>query len=96
MGPYFDHQVGRFEAPDREILAARARQARAEATADMFGALYAGLKTIAAGGGGVRALRRRRRRPDAAAPRPRPPDGALDRRLQVTFAGGALRQLPQR
>jgi hypothetical protein len=45
MGPYFDHQVGRFEAPDREILAARARQARAEATADMFGALYARLKT---------------------------------------------------
>jgi hypothetical protein len=51
MGPYYDHQVGRFEPPDpvrdREILLARARRARAEAMADMFGALYGGLKTAA-------------------------------------------------
>lgn len=51
MGPYYDHQVGRFERPDpvndREILLARARRARAEATADMFGALWAGLKSAA-------------------------------------------------
>lgn len=51
MGPYYDHQVGRFEPPDRlsdrEILFARARRARAEATADIFGALYAGTKSAA-------------------------------------------------
>jgi hypothetical protein len=51
MGPYYDHQVGRFERPDpwddREILMARARQARAEATAELFGALWAGLKSAA-------------------------------------------------
>jgi hypothetical protein len=51
MGPYYDHQVGRFERPDpatdREILLALARRARAEAMADMFGALWAGLKTSA-------------------------------------------------
>jgi hypothetical protein len=51
MGPYYDHQVGRFERPepvnDREILLARARRARAEAVADMFSALYGGVKTSA-------------------------------------------------
>jgi hypothetical protein len=51
MGPYYDHQVGRFEPPDRlsdrEILLIRARRARAEATADVFGALYAGVKSAA-------------------------------------------------
>jgi hypothetical protein len=51
MGPYYDHQVGRFERPDpvndREILLARARRARAQAMAGMFGALWAGLKTSA-------------------------------------------------
>jgi hypothetical protein len=49
MGPYYDHQVGRFEPPvawqDREAMHARARQARADALAEMFGALWAGLKT---------------------------------------------------
>jgi hypothetical protein len=44
MGPYYDHQVGRFEAPDREILLARARHARSRAFADVFGGLYTGLK----------------------------------------------------
>jgi hypothetical protein len=51
MGPYYDHQVGRFERPDpvndREILLARARRARAEAMADMFGALYHGVTSAA-------------------------------------------------
>jgi hypothetical protein len=51
MGPYYDHQVGRFERPDpltdREILLAHARRARAEAMADMSGALWAGLKSSA-------------------------------------------------
>ncbi|MGH6920675.1 MAG: hypothetical protein ACREJ0_23570 [Geminicoccaceae bacterium] len=49
MGPYYDDQVGRFVPPDPlkdwDILLARARRARAEATADMVGALYGGLKT---------------------------------------------------
>ena len=51
MGPYYDHQVGRFERPDawsdRETLLARARRARAEATAGMLKALWAGLKSSA-------------------------------------------------
>jgi hypothetical protein len=51
MGPYYDHQVGRFEPPDpvkdREILLARARRARAQAMAEVFGALWAGLRTSA-------------------------------------------------
>jgi hypothetical protein len=51
MGPYYDHQVGRFERPDpwsdREILLARARRARAEATAELFGAIWAGVKFAA-------------------------------------------------
>lgn len=51
MGPYYDHQVGRFERPDpvndRDILLARARQARAEAMAEVFGTLYRGLKSAA-------------------------------------------------
>lgn len=51
MGPYYDHQVGRFEGPDpvndREILLARARRARAEAMADMVGALWEGLRSAA-------------------------------------------------
>jgi hypothetical protein len=51
MGPFYDHQVGRFERPDpvreREILLARARRARAEAMADLFGALYRGVKSSA-------------------------------------------------
>jgi hypothetical protein len=49
MGPYYDHQVGRFERPDpwedRETMLARARQARADAAAEMFGSLWARLKT---------------------------------------------------
>jgi hypothetical protein len=49
MGPYYDHQVGRFERPEPwhnpEILLARAREARAEATAELLRALWAGLKT---------------------------------------------------
>jgi hypothetical protein len=49
MGPYYDHQVGRFERPDpwedRETMLARARQARADAAAEMFGTLWARLKT---------------------------------------------------
>ena len=44
MGPFYDHQVGRFVRPDpvrnREILLAHARRARAEAMADMLGALH--------------------------------------------------------
>ena len=44
MGPFYDHQVGRFVRPDpvrdREILLAHARRARAEAMAEMFGALH--------------------------------------------------------
>ena len=44
MGPFYDHQVGRFVRPDpvrdREVLLAHARRARAEAMADMFGALH--------------------------------------------------------
>jgi hypothetical protein len=51
MGLYYDHQVGRFDPPDpirdRDILLARAREARAAAIADMVGALWAGLKTSA-------------------------------------------------
>lgn len=53
MAPYYDHQVGRFEPPtlpdDRQILLARARRARAEATADLFRALYSGLRFVARG-----------------------------------------------
>jgi hypothetical protein len=49
MGPSYDHQVGRFERPDpwqdHETMLARARQARADAVAEMFGALWARLKT---------------------------------------------------
>jgi len=48
MGPYYDHQVGRFERPDppndRDIVLARARRARAEATREVFGAVYRSLK----------------------------------------------------
>jgi hypothetical protein len=44
MQTYYDHQVGRFEArtwaSDRDLLLARARRARAEATAELFGALF--------------------------------------------------------
>jgi len=51
MQTHYDHQVGRFEAPrrlgDRDVLLARARRARAEAMAENFGALYAGLKSVA-------------------------------------------------
>jgi hypothetical protein len=51
MGPYYDHQVGRFERPDpwqdHEILVARARQARADATAELFRTLWAGMKAEA-------------------------------------------------
>lgn len=51
MGPYYDHQVGHFGPPDpardRDILLARAREARAEAMADMLGGLWAGLKVAA-------------------------------------------------
>jgi hypothetical protein len=50
---YYDHQVGRFEPPtlpdEHQVLIARARRARAEATAAMFKALYRGLKRVAAG-----------------------------------------------
>jgi hypothetical protein len=50
---YYDHQVGRFEPPtppdQRQVLIARARRARAEATAELFKALYRGLKRVAAG-----------------------------------------------
>lgn len=53
MGPRYDHQVGRFERPDpvndRDILLARARRARAEATAQMFRAAYGGVKAAARG-----------------------------------------------
>jgi hypothetical protein len=45
---HYDHQVGRFEAPrlpeDRDVLI---RRARAEAMAEILGALYAGLKIAA-------------------------------------------------
>jgi hypothetical protein len=48
MGPYYDHQVGRFEpfdpVLDHDILLARARRARAKATAAMFGALWRRLR----------------------------------------------------
>ena len=51
MGPFYDHHLGRFERPDsareRDILLARARRARAEAIAGMFGALYRGAKASA-------------------------------------------------
>ena len=71
MGPFYDHQVGRFVRPDpvrdRDILLAHARRARAEAMADMFGALHRRADELGEGGGGVRALRRRGRRPEAAA-----------------------------
>jgi hypothetical protein len=57
MGPYYDHQVSRFEPPDpvsdRDILLAQARRARAEATRQMLRAAYRGLK---AAGGSVAAL----------------------------------------
>jgi hypothetical protein len=50
MQTHYDHQVGRFEAPrrldDREVLIARARQARAEAMAEMFGALLRRLASV--------------------------------------------------
>ena len=71
MGPFYDHQVGRFVRPDpvrdRDILLAHARRARAEAMADMFGALYRRRHELGEGRGGVRALRRRGRRAEAAA-----------------------------
>jgi hypothetical protein len=51
MQTHYDHQVGRFEAPrrldDREVLIARARQARAEAMAEMFSALFRRLASVA-------------------------------------------------
>lgn len=51
MAPYYDHQVGRFEPPalpdEREIILVRARRARAKATAELFRALYRGLKLVA-------------------------------------------------
>lgn len=51
MAPYYDHQVGRFEPPTlpdhHEIILARARRARAEATEDLLRALYRGLKLVA-------------------------------------------------
>jgi hypothetical protein len=51
MGPFYDHQVGRFERPDPvrdpDILLARARRARAEAMAEMFGTLYRSVKASA-------------------------------------------------
>ena len=50
MGPHYDHQVGRFGAPDplkeREIVLRRARRARAEATAAMLAALWTGAKVL--------------------------------------------------
>jgi hypothetical protein len=53
MAPYYDHQVGRFEPPalpdHREIILARARRARAEATRDLFRTLYRGLELVARG-----------------------------------------------
>ena len=51
MQTHYDHQVGRFEAPrtldHQESLIARARQARAEATAEMLGALLRGATSTA-------------------------------------------------
>jgi hypothetical protein len=51
MQTHYDHQVGRFEAPrlpeDRDLLIARARRARAEAMTEVFGTLYAGLRSVA-------------------------------------------------
>jgi hypothetical protein len=51
MGPHYDHQVGRFVPPDpvqeRDILLARARRARAEAIADMYGAIFRGITNSA-------------------------------------------------
>ncbi len=51
MAPYYDHQVGRFEPPTlpdhREIILARARRARAEATADLFRGLRIVARSIA-------------------------------------------------
>jgi hypothetical protein len=51
MGPYYDHQVGRFVRADplhdHDILLARARRARAEATRQVFGAVYRSLKAAA-------------------------------------------------
>lgn len=52
MAPFYDHQVGRFEAPrldDLEVYLARARRARAEAVANMFGALFRGLANTLVG-----------------------------------------------
>jgi hypothetical protein len=72
MGPYYDHQVGRFEPldplPDRERLLARARRVRAEATAAMLAALWRRLTS------GVAAFVR-----GAGAPQ-RPPRAALRHR----------------
>jgi hypothetical protein len=51
MGPHYDHQVGRLERPDpvndRDILLARARRARAQAMADMVGAICRGITSSA-------------------------------------------------
>lgn len=52
MAPFYDHQVGRFEAPrldQLEIYLARARQARAQAFAASFGGLLRGLAQALAG-----------------------------------------------
>jgi hypothetical protein len=85
MGPYYDHQVGRFERPDpvleRDILLARARRARAEAIAGMFGALYRSVK--ASGNTVARFVRYA-----GAGAALKPPHGGLDHQGPASLTGG--------
>jgi hypothetical protein len=64
MGPYYDHQVGRFAPPDpvtdHDIIRARARRARAEATRDLLGAIGRGLKAAVRGVATLGDVRHRR------------------------------------
>lgn len=85
MGPFYDHQVGRFEGSDpvrqRDILLAQARRARAEAMADMFGALYRKVKASA------KAVAEFVRYAGAGAAL-KPPHGALRRHGPARLTGG--------
>lgn len=85
MGPFYDHQVGRLEGPDpvrqREILLAQARRARAEAIADMFGALYRNVKASA------KAMAEFVRYAGAGAAL-KPPHGELRRQGPMRLTGG--------
>ncbi len=51
MAPYYDQQVGRFARPDplrdHDVILARVRRARAEATRQALTAIYRSLKSAA-------------------------------------------------